>query len=59
MDKAQWWMEMNVSEDTGLAVEGRECRMRNPRGKKCRNHANLFSGFGSLFQNSEEALEDF
>lgn len=34
MDKAQWWMEMDVSEDTGLAVEGRECRMRNPRGKK-------------------------
>lgn len=34
MDKAQWWMEMNVSEDTGLVVEGRECRMRNPRGKK-------------------------
>ena len=50
---------MGVSKDTGLAVEGKECRMRNPRGKKCRNHANPFSVFGSLFQNGEKALEDF
>lgn len=50
-------MEMDVSKDTGLTVE---VRVQNEGSKrKCRDHANVISGSESLFQNGEQALEDF
>lgn len=42
-----------------VGCRGERVQNEESKRKKCRDHANAFSGSESLFQNGEQALEDF